>query len=669
MTTARPPLILHIPHTIGIRMRRAPLAFLALAVAVSARAQAPKITPDGDPSVNSDTIYKLAVDPKQYSDQSYVFLLDDGVVRYESDGSGSQTYRQVVQILTPEAAEQWGEQSFGYSKDREKLTINWVRVLDTTGKVISSKPVHEQESLAPVAMQAPVYSDRMIHRVSLGGVAPGTIVDYSYTVETLSPLIPNDILTSWSVMTGRQTQRSRYIVDLPEKMQPRIVERHLTFKRQETTAKGRRVYVWATQDVHKTDPEPLAPDSVYGESITIASRLAWGDIAKWYAGLAKGRYALDSQIDKRTAEVLAGARTRDDTLSRIYRWVAQDFRYVSLSLGIGGYQPHMPSMVFDNKYGDCKDKATFFVAVVRKLGYSAFPVLLSADGGVDSMMPSAHQFDHMIAAVAKPSGGWQFLDLTAEIVPYGDLPPSEQGEFGLLVHDDGTATDVTFPELPASANTATSTIVGELLPDGGFNGKWTYAATGNNQYEMREQMSGSTKPDSSALARRAQQVANSIVEGSTGDSLTLFEGRDLNAVPRYSVVIHGGKMFTDAGGTILLDVPLANFAPTRLISTLEARGPRKMPISADRVWGPDERVQEMRLTLPPGWKARLPHDVEAKSIYGEYSATYEQVGRELRIVRRRGGTTGVFGADTYPQLLEFLKAIGKDDVKVIVLEK
>jgi transglutaminase-like putative cysteine protease len=93
-------------------------------------------------------------------------------------------------------------------------------------------------------------------------------------------------------------------------------------------------------------------------------------------------------------------------------------------------------MVFDNKYGDCKDKATFFVAVARKYGYQAYPVLLSSDGGVDTLVPTAHQFDHMIAAVAKPGGGYQFLDLTAEIVPYGDLPPDEQGEFGLLVKDD-----------------------------------------------------------------------------------------------------------------------------------------------------------------------------------------------------------------------------------------
>jgi transglutaminase-like putative cysteine protease len=651
-------------------MRRSTIAAaLLIAAAAAAGAQAPKITPSGDPSVRDDSIYKLVVNPKDYADQRYVYLLDDGVVRFEADGSGTRTYRQVLQILTPEGAEAWGEQSFGYSTNREKLTINWVRVLDSTGKVISSKPVHEQESLAPVAMEAPVYSDEMIHRVSLGGVAPGTIVDYSYTVETLKPLIPGDYFTSWSMLTGLQTQRSRFILDLPERVDPRIIERHLTFKRTESVSKGRRTYVWATQNLKKTEREPFAPDSMYGEGITVGSRLTWNDVSKWYAGLAKGRYALDPAIEKRALEVIAGAKTRDDTLRMLYRWVAQDFRYVSLSLGIGGYQPHPPSTVYENKYGDCKDKATFFIAVARRFGYQAYPVLLSASGGVDTLLPTAHQFDHMIAAVAKPGGGWQFLDLTAEIVPYGDMPPDEQGEFGLLVNDDGAGTSVIFPELPPSANRSSVLIAGELTVDGGFTGKWTVTASGNNQYGMRQQMSGTTKPDSAARARMTLSVANSIVEGSTGDSLQLFEGRDLNAVPRFSVVIRGGNMINDEGGIILLELPIDNFAQKKTLSSLEARGPRKAPVSSDKVWGPDETVQELRLTLPVGWKAKLPANVQVKTIYGEYEAAYSQVGRELRVKRRRSGTSGVFPASDYAVLLGFLRDIAKDDHKVIVLDK
>ena len=64
--------------------------------ALGAGAQAPRVTPAGDPSVKSDSIYALAVKPSDYADQPYVYLLDDGIVTLEADGTGTRTYRQIV---------------------------------------------------------------------------------------------------------------------------------------------------------------------------------------------------------------------------------------------------------------------------------------------------------------------------------------------------------------------------------------------------------------------------------------------------------------------------------------------------------------------------------------------------------------------------------------------
>ena len=635
--------------------------------ALGAGAQAPRVTSQGDPSVKSDSIYALAVKPAEYADQPYVFLLDDGIVTLEADGTGTRTYRQIVQILTPEAAEQWGERSFGYSTDREKLTINWARVLRPDGTVITEKPVHEQESLAPVAMEAPVYSDEKLHRLSLGGVAPGTIVDYSYTVQTLKPIIPRDFLTSWSVSTGRLTRRSRLIVDVPESLKPRIQEHHLTFARTELTAGGRRVYTWARSDVPKPDPEPLAPDSSYGESLVIASAIKWSDIAQWYAGLAKGRYSLTPQIEQALAKTVAGSKTLDDSIRAVHRWVAQDFRYVSLSLGIAGFQPHPPSEVFANNYGDCKDKATFFVALMKRMGVTAYPVLLSSDGGVIRTLPSGHQFDHMIAAVDR-NGRRTYVDLTADIVPFGALPPQEQGGFGLVVHPDGTSEEITFPSDPASANRLETHLAGSLTPDGLFAGRWSRMASGAPQYVMRASMSKSTKPDSTERARTTLAIANAIFEGSAGDSLQLFDGRDFTAEPRISVLIRHGKAAEDAGGTEILTIPLTRYALTNLIASLEARGARKLPISSRKVGGGRTEVQDLRLTLPAGWKAKLPPNDSATSVFGTYVAEYSQNGQELHISRRLSGVDGVQPATKYGELLAWMKQISKDDAKYVILE-
>ncbi len=648
-------------------MYRTALPLPILLGAIHLHAQAPRVTPAGDPSVKSDTIYSLAVKPADYADQPYVYLLDDGIVKLEADGTGTRTYRQIVQILTPEAAERWGEQSFGYSTDREKLTLNWARVLGADGKVITEKPVHEQESLAPVAMEAPVYSDEKLHRISLGGVAPGTIVDYSYTVQTLKPIIPGDFFNAWSVTTGRLTRRSRFIVDIPASMKARIEERHLSFARKETTAGGRRIYTWAKSDIPKLEVEPLAPDSSFGESLVIASPLKWSEIATWYAGLAKGRYALTPEIEKALSKTVAHSKTLDDSIRAVHRWVAQDYRYVSLSLGIAGFQPHPPAEVFANSYGDCKDKATFFVALMNRMGVQAYPVLLSSSGGVVRTLPSGHQFDHMIAAVDR-DGKRTYVDLTADIVPYGSLPPQEQGGFGLVVHPDGTSEEITFPSDPSASNRTEVHLVGALTPDGLFAGKWTRQASGAQQYSMRGSMSKSTRPDSADRARATLALANAIFDGSAGDSLQLFDGRDLAAEPRISVLIKHGKAASNAGGTEILTIPLRSYAVPNVISALEARGARKFPIDAEKVWGPRTEVEELKLTLPAGWKAKLPASDTASSVFGTYVAEYSQVGSELRIVRRLTGAEGIQPSTTYDELLAWMKKMSADDAKYVILE-
>lgn len=649
-------------------MRSLFAALAATLLAIAAGAQAPHITPNGDPSVDADTIYKLAVPPGTHTDEPYVLLLDDGVVRVEADGRETATYRQVVQIMTQEAAEEWGERTFSYSSGREKLTINWIKVLKPDGEVISAKPTHEQESLAPVSLDAPVYSDLKLRRVTLGGVAPGTLVDYSVTTETTNPLIPGDFLTSWSVQTGVYTRRSRYILDTPASLAPRIEEHHLTFARTERVAGGRHIYTWATTEIAKPRPEPLAPDSSYGESINVASPRTWSDVARWYAGLSRDRYATTPAMDAKLADVVKQARTLDDSLRAVHRWVAQDFRYVSLSLGIGGYQPHLPASMFENKYGDCKDKATFFIAALHRLGVTAYPVLLSADGGIDRDLPSAHQFDHMIAAVVRPGGGYTYVDLTADLAPYGALPPGEPGEFGLVVHPDGTGEEVTFPIDSATQNVSRVDIDGTLATDGMFHGRWTRTATGLQQYSLRSSMAQSTQMDSTARARATLAIANAIIQGSKGDSLTLFDGRDLRAKPTISVIVSEGQVVNDAGGTKILTLPIRDFAVPSVVASLTARGPRKNPIDIDKVWGLHEELADFQVALPGGWHARLPKSLTVSSVFGTYVARYSQQGNELHVVRSLTGASGVEPASAMPALIDWLKAMSADDVKYLVLE-
>jgi transglutaminase-like putative cysteine protease len=631
-------------------------------------AQAPRISAAGDPSVRADSIYRLAVDAAKYPEQDAAYLLDDGVVRLEADGRGTKTFRQIVQVLKPSAVQRLQEQSFSYSPQHEKLTINWIRVVRPDGRIVSAKPSHVQDADVPAETDDPVYSDRRVRRASLSGVAPGTIVDYSYTTEELKPFLPRDFFQSWGVTTGLQVARSRFIMDVPASLTPRIYERNLNFARTEQVAGGRHVYTWATSNLPKVKSEALAADSnnVY-MSLIVSSPLTWGDVSRWYGSLARPQEVATPFVATRVDSVVRGALTRGDTIRAVHRWVAQDIRYVAIALGLSGYRPRKPEQVIRTGFGDCKDKATLFVSALRHLGIDAYPVLLNSSGGVRRELPSIQQFDHEIAAV--PLGkGYQFVDLTASVVPYGELPYGEQGGFALVVRPDGTSDEVVLPKVAPTANRSSIRVAGTLDSVGVFNGSYEETAEGATQYGLRNLFYNPL--DSTQRANLANAIAQKTFEGADGDSLLGFDGKDLGSMVRVKVLVRHGRAATPSGGTLILHMPLGSMAALATAAKeLDTREPRRFPIDPAQFWGARVVTSEFSIALPAGWHAQLPKAVKASSAFGSYESSYTEKNGTLRLARTITGATTVQPPEKLPEFIAWLKEVAGDDAKFIVLSR
>jgi hypothetical protein len=143
----------------------------------------------------------------------------------------------------------------------------------------------------------------------------------------------------------------------------------------------------------------------------------------------------DPAIQKKAAELTAGATTSSEKARRIYDYVAKDFRYVSLSFGVGRFQPHAASEVLAAGYGDCKDKHTLLQALLRAAGIQSYPVLIGFGRKLDADVPSPAQFNHVITA-AKMGTDWTWLDATQEVAPYGHLLYELRNQHALLASDD-----------------------------------------------------------------------------------------------------------------------------------------------------------------------------------------------------------------------------------------
>ncbi len=647
-------------------------ATLAIALAPTVlQAQSPVVTPQGDPSVEPDTIYRLAVDSTDYPDNSTAVLLDDGIIRVEADGRASETFRQITQILKTEAVEDYSEYTFGWDADRDSFRINWARVVRPDGTVVSEKPIHEQEYDVPASEGAPVYTHRKQIRISLSGVAPGTIVDVSTTLTVTKPQHRGDFYTNWLINTTRPTRRSRLVMDMPATVQPRIIEKNLKIQRTEDVVAGRRVYTWYQADVPRIVPEAFAAtdSSDVVETVDVSLPITWDNVASWYNGLSSDRYVLTPEIRAKEKEVLQDAQTRSDTLHALYRWVAQDFRYVSLSLGDGGYVPRTPAEVFKTGAGDCKDKTTFFVALARDAGYRADPVLVQSTGSIDPALPSVLQFDHVIAAVARPTGGWDFVELTFDLAPYGATIPTYQNGLALLVHRDGKGEVVRLPADSAQSSKTTTRIVGTLDTTGAFHGTITETATGAQQYQLRKAFEDPLSQES--VKRVAVAIAAGVFTGAEGSDLEYTNGKDLTTPPRVSLHVDGEQAARPmADGTMILQLPILRWDLTKLVArTKETADKRRFPINIAGVVGPVTLSSEMCITLPEGWKPELPTDVDAVSDFGGYSGAYSFDDGKLCARRAMWGWRGVAPASQVGDLMDWMRAVSKDAIPYIVLKR
>jgi hypothetical protein len=620
------------------------------------------------PAINPDTIYKLAVDSSAYPEQATVLLLDDGVVTVESDGRETRTYHQITQVLRQRAVQGLQERQFTYDPDHERLTVNSMRVLGLDGHVISEKPTLSQESDVSAARTNPIYEHRKVLRLSLSGVAPGTLVDATWTTELYKPHRQGDFFDAWFVTMGTTVRRSRYVIDAPKDMKLRLAEHHLDFPRRDTIIGSRHIYQWSTQDVAWVKPEPYAPPADSNDlsmTIDVSAPGSWSDIGRWYASMAVDRLRPDQRLRDTVRGVVAGAATLADSVHAIHRWVAQDIRYVAVTLGQGGYQPRFADSVLATGFGDCKDKATLLIDALAVLGVQAYPVLINFGGKPDSTLPTIRAFNHEIVAV-KRGTGYQFVDPTSSLSRFETLPIGDAGQFALVVHPDGKTEPVVTPPAPADSNRMAVHITGSLSADGTFSGQVETVASGMMELGLRAMLQN--RPDSTQREAMLRSMAANVFPEAKGDSLVLFDGKDFKARPIISFVIRNGRATQPSGDVDILTVGSRSQIFGRMADEVEAQGPRHQPIDAARIIGAATLEDEARITLPEGWHARLPPSVNATSVFGHYEAIYRQDGRDLVIIHRQTGTTGIYPKERVGDLVSWLRECAKDRVSVIVIE-
>lgn len=619
----------------------------------------------------SDTIVRNQVDPKRFAGQPAVMLLDEVVNHVEPSGTWKAEVRQVVQVISATAARGFSERAFNWDPSHQRLTIKWVRVLRLNSEVISEKVAQEQDSDVGAQLSNPVYQARRQKRISLANVGENTIVDVAYTLEQTEPYRPGDFLFNWTFASRAPLLQSRFTVDVPESFTPRISERNLTFKRKEETTAGRHIYEWALGEIPSYTPERFEPDSNgITMSVMVSAPDTWTHVARWYDSLADSRYTLSEAAAYRIDSLVhaAGARTRLDTIRAVHRWVTQDFRYVSVALGMGGYQPRSADEMLSTGFGDCKDKATLFVASLRRYGIPAYPVLLSSSGSARKSSPGVHQFDHAIAAVGDGTSR-SYTDLTVDTYPFGTIPDRYSGSFALVVHSNRPPEEIQLPIAPVDDSRSVMRVRLTLDTTGAVTGRVEQEATGLPAATFRALFGQPL--DSARRATLGKGLANSIIPSAAADSLVGFDGRDMTAHPAISFTINSQLQLRSVGDLKIVTLPrvirgnAAGYAT--IAKELNDAPPRKTPIDAGKILGHLVTVTDFELTLPPGWTAELPKSLTASSFFGSYDSQWTQSGNKVRLVRTIKGARGIVPSQRIVEVATWFRTTGTDDNEFLTL--
>ncbi len=126
----------------------------------------------------------------------------------------------------------------------------------------------------------------------------------------------------------------------------------------------------------------------------------------------------------------------DDPLKAALEIAGKGIRYASYSTGKNTHLPHSIEHTLNNRYGDCKDKSTLLLAMLRELGIPAYAALVATERTQPSSLtvPSIGYFDHMV--VCADIDGERCFDPTDTYTGPATTPDWIQGKVRLNILPD-----------------------------------------------------------------------------------------------------------------------------------------------------------------------------------------------------------------------------------------
>jgi transglutaminase-like putative cysteine protease/tetratricopeptide (TPR) repeat protein len=554
--------------------------------------------------------------PGPSDDASAEIILDRTVVRVHGNGLAERFVQHMVHVRSEHAARENQETWVRFEPGRQEVEIRKARILRRSANQdieISEATGRDERELSEPWYG--LYYDTRADIVAFENLRAGDVVEVQYTVADVG--YSNEFADYFGdfemIADTLPTRRWDYTLIAPKTRtfyfnQPRVAG--LGPKTESRDAEI--LYKFEARNVPRVVSEPAMPGfAEVAPYLHISTYRTWEDVGRWYWNLVADQMKDDGTLAKAAAQATVGLTTTLDKVKAIHRLVVENTRYVGLEFGIHGYKPYKSTQVFQRRFGDCKDKATLIMTLLRSVGVEAELVLLRTrhGGRIDEAPASLAVFDHAIAYVPTLD---LYLDGTAEFSGLAELPAEDQDTMALRVSARG-AKLVRTSMLAPESNLALRKWQVDLHEDSSADVTEELTIAGQAAHEWRSHYQTAGERSERYAKVWSGRFAGAVlaeVAMDIGERNRPVLVRSRVSVPRMGEWLANGEM----------SLPTSS-READFTSTYARLGQRRWPLVLGYPWRHEEQVT---YKLPAGVRVlHVPGERKIESPFGEFTLAVE----------------------------------------------
>lgn len=557
--------------------------------------------------------------------------------------------------------------SVGYDKLTKIKSIK-ASVYDALGNVIKKLKASDfidQSSISGFSL----YEDNREKYIDLRQAS------YPYTVEFEYELDLNYLLfiPSFYLYDDDEVsiQKKTYQLIYPETLKPRY-KSNFVDEPKKGNIDGKESLLWTFENFVPQKFEAMSPKiEKYVPRILVApvafeydgyagSMDSWANFGKWQLALNKDRNVILPETVERVKLLTKDLNDEREKVKVLYKYLQNKTRYVSIQLGIGGWQPFEALTVDKLSYGDCKALSNYMISLLKAADIKGYYTVIY--GGEDPPtvledFPKSY-FNHVIVTVPlEKDTVW--LECTSQQNPFGYVGSFTGNRTAMMVTEDG-ATLIKTPVYKGDVNKQIR------------SAEVTLDANGNAQAQIQTVYSG-------------LQIENGGLENYVNKSLDDQKKwvQNTTDIPAFDIQHFKISMLNEEKPEIgvVLNLRLNRFASVSgkrffFIPNLMNRStfiPEKL----------DERktdvvirtgyqdIDTIRYRLPDNvYPEFLPDTQKHLSRFGEYESSFQMDKDGLLYIRKVKIKEGEYPASAYQELTDFYKSLNKsDNIKIVLLSK